>query len=80
MRVLGEQGQSRRRWRLRGCGRYAGACACAGRLGAAQQLEAPWNTYPPQKDVQLGRKALRCSRSGYPLQYPKVDAYLTKLG
>ncbi len=82
MRVWGEQGQSRRRWRLRGLlVATLGLTLVPGVWAQRSNLKPPWNAYSPQKDVQLGKQSAQMLAKRLPLcNDPKVDAYLTKLG
>src|SRR5882724_4249245 len=82
MRVWGEQGQSRRRWRLRGLlVATLGLTLVPGGWAQRSNLKPPWNTYPPQRDVQIGKESAQVLAKRLPLcNDPKVDAYLTKLG
>src|SRR5260221_7696513 len=82
MRVWGEQGQSRRRWRLRGLlVATLGLALVPGGWAQRSNLKPPWNTYSPQRDIQLGKESAQMLAKRLPLcNDPKVDAYLTKLG
>ncbi len=82
MRVWGEQGQSRRRWQLRGLlVATLGLTLVPGGWAQRSNLKPPWNAYSPQKDVQLGKQSAQMLAKRLPLcNDPKVDAYLTKLG
>src|SRR5467141_3277080 len=82
MRVWGEKGQWRRRWRLRGLlVATLGLTLVPGVWAQRSNLKPPWNTYPPQRDVQLGKESAQVLAKRLPLcNDPKVDAYLTKLG
>ena len=82
MRVWGEQGQSRLRWRLRGLVvATLGLTLVPGVWAQRSNLKPPWNAYSPQKDVQLGKQSAQMLAKRLPLcNDPKMDAYLTKLG
>ena len=82
MRVWGEQRQSRRRWRLRSLlVATLGLTLVPGVWAQRSNLKPPWNTYPPQRDVQIGKESAQMLAKRLPLcNDPKVDEYLTKLG
>src|SRR3982074_3866995 len=82
MRVWGEQGKWRRRWRLRGLlVATLGLTLVPGVWAQRSNLKPPWNAYSPKTDVQLGKQNAQMLAKRLPLcNDPKVDAYLTKLG
>jgi hypothetical protein len=82
MRIWREQGQSRRRWRLRGLLVAMLALSFGPGVWAQRSnLKPPWNAYSPKTDVQLGKQNAQMLAKRLPLcNDPKVDAYLTKLG
>jgi hypothetical protein len=82
MRVSGEQGQSTWRWRLRSVlVATLGLTLVPGVWAQRSNLKPPWNTFPPAKDVQLGKESAQMLAKRLPLcNDPKVDEYLTKLG
>jgi len=82
MRVRGQQGPSRKHWRLSGWLVAALALTFAPGLWAQRSiLKPPWNAYSPATDVQLGKQNAQILEKRLPLcNDPKVDAYLTQLG
>jgi hypothetical protein len=82
MRVSEEQGQSTGRWRLRSVlVATLGLTLVPGVWAQRSNLKPPWNTFPPAKDVQLGKESAQMLAKRLPLcNDPKVDEYLTKLG
>src|SRR5467141_2778431 len=82
MRVWGEKGQWRRRWRLRGLlVATLGLTLVPGVWAQRSKLKPPWNTSSPQRDVQLGKQSAQILAKRLPLcNDPKADEYLTKLG